>query len=66
MTPNYSLTPVGYIVAFLLLYFVSKSKLGHALIYFTLLLVLVFTLLVNYRQIDKVMFKDSSSFLPAN
>lgn len=48
------LTAVGWLVALLLLYFVSKTKLGHALIYFVLLLVLVFLLLNNYKQINKV------------
>lgn len=54
------LTLVGWMVVLLLLYFVSKSKTGHAIIYMGLFLILVFLLLVHYQQIDNIVFQKSS------
>jgi hypothetical protein len=48
------LTFIGWCVMLLGLYWVSKTKTGHAVIYLALLLILVFLLLQNYKQIDKV------------
>lgn len=50
-------TVIGWLVIATGLYYISKSRDGKTLIYFSLLLTLVMLVLSNYAYINAVLFK---------
>lgn len=54
-------TFIGWAVILLLLFALNKTKVGHTLIYWGLVLILMFLFLNNYQRIQAVMIKGGST-----
>ncbi|WP_067936773.1 hypothetical protein [Alicyclobacillus kakegawensis] len=54
---NLTISPVGWLILLLLLYYWAHSRTGYRLIYYALVLILVFLLVQNGDTIQRVMIK---------
>lgn len=54
----YKITVVGWLIFFLVIYAISKTKAGFNLIYYSLILVLVLLFVGQYKSIQNVMLKQ--------
>ncbi|WP_067929539.1 hypothetical protein [Alicyclobacillus shizuokensis] len=54
---NLTISPVGWLILLLLLYYWAQSRTGYRLIYYALVLILVFLLVQNGDTIQRVMIK---------
>lgn len=61
MTSSTSLTVVGWLLVAAALYYWSKSKTGHTILYSVLSLILILLVLSNYKSIEGVVFKKSQA-----